>query len=123
MNPDAIDALKPADTDMQQECIELILHAGSAHAAFVRAIEQAHHHNFAHAHSLMDEGQRELVLASTAQTKILASNAWRTAHIDLISVHAQDHLMMAKGLESQAKELVNIYEMLSSAGILREESA
>ena len=113
---------QPADA-AHPECIELILHAGSARAAFSRAIERARHQDFARAHVLMDEGRGELALASAAQTKILASSVRGTAHLDLILVHAQDHLMMAKGLEPQAEELVNIYELLSTVGAREGGSA
>ena len=66
---------------------------------------------FAEAEEKLEEADKELVLAHQAQTDLLQEfSRGTTIEIQIIMVHAQDHLMTTMTLLEVAKEMEHLYK-------------
>ncbi|WP_270286505.1 PTS lactose/cellobiose transporter subunit IIA [Enterococcus casseliflavus] len=100
----------------------LILNAGNSKSKSIMAIESAREFNFIEAKSLIEEASEDLRLAHQMQTDMIQKQAkGEEVNVDVILIHAQDHLTMATLMLDQAQEFINIYEMLNSFSKLKEE--
>lgn len=100
----------------------LILNAGNSKSKSMMAIESARAFNFTEAKSLIEEASEDLRLAHQMQTDMIQKQAkGEKVNIDVILIHAQDHLTMATLMLDQAQEFINIYEMLNSFSKLKED--
>lgn len=81
----------------------IIATAGEARSDAFRALEAAKVGDFAHADELMAQAEEHLRLAHAAQTELLSREAaGEHVPVDIMLVHAQDHLMTS----SLARELI-----------------
>lgn len=97
--------------ELQQVAFEIILHSGSArtkvHEAF-GAMRQGE--NFK-AEKLLEEANQELLLAHKSQTNLLQEYAGgEKIDMEIIMVHAQDHLMTTMTLREVAIEMNYLYQ-------------
>lgn len=100
----------------------LILNAGNSKSKSIMAIESAREFNFIEAKSLIEEASEDLRLAHQMQTDMIQKQAkGEEVNVDVILIHAQDHLTMATLMLDQAQEFINIYEMLNSFSKLKED--
>lgn len=91
----------------------LILNAGNARSKSLMAIEAARDGDFEQAEELVKEAEKDLRLAHQTQTDLIQKEAnGHTLAVNLILVHAQDHLTMAMIMVDQAKEFIHIYRLL-----------
>ena len=103
--------------DPQQEtrCLELIVHAGNGRAQAFAALEAAKVGDFTLAAERMAGSERELGMAHTAQTQLLAGEAQGVGMApSLLLVHAQDQLMTAIAERGLIGELIELYHRLGS---------
>lgn len=92
----------------------LILNAGNARSKSLMAIEAARDGDFNQAEELVKEAEKDLRLAHQTQTDLIQKEAnGHTLVVNLILVHAQDHLTMAMIMIDQAKEFIHIYRLLN----------
>ncbi|WP_416327554.1 PTS lactose/cellobiose transporter subunit IIA [[Eubacterium] hominis] len=91
----------------------LILHAGDSKSKSLMAIEEARAFNFEEARRLVKEAQENLKIAHQTQTELIQSVAkGGNVNVDVLLVHAQDHLTTAMIMVDQAQEFIHIYELL-----------
>ncbi|CAH0435543.1 PTS lactose/cellobiose transporter subunit IIA [Clostridium neonatale] len=96
-----------------ESSFELILNAGNSKSKSLMAIESAREFNFEEAESLIKEAAEDLKAAHNSQTEMIQGEArGEKQDINVILIHAQDHLTTAMIMLEQAKEFTNIYRIL-----------
>lgn len=105
--------------DSSDTRFEIILNAGNSESASLMAIEAAREYRFGDAKKEYEEAVKELHLAHQTQTSLLQDEArGESIEMDILMVHAQDHITMASILKEVANEFINVYEELKE---LKEE--
>ncbi|MDX7986952.1 PTS lactose/cellobiose transporter subunit IIA [Xenorhabdus sp. 12] len=100
-------------TDFEQQIIELLLHAGSARSSALMALQQAKEGNFQQAEALMEESGQATRAAHVIQTTLIGlDEGCGKLPINLITVHAQDHLMNAMVIQDLANNMIDLYRRL-----------
>lgn len=93
---------------------ELILNAGNSKSKSLMAIECAREFNFEEAENLVKEAADDLKSAHKSQTELIQGEArGEKQEINVILIHAQDHLTTAMIMIEQAKEFINVYKILN----------
>ena len=90
----------------------LILNVGNAKSKSLMAIEAAREFDFEEAYSLVKEAEEDLRLAQTQTDLIQGEARGEKSDINIILIHAQDHLTTAMIMIDQAKEFIHVYELL-----------
>lgn len=91
----------------------LILHAGNAKSKALMAIEEAREYNFDEANKLLEEASQDLKQAHQIQTDLIQKEAQEIkTEVNVMLVHAQDHLTTAMIMLDQAQEFINIYQLI-----------
>ncbi|MEG0709847.1 MAG: PTS lactose/cellobiose transporter subunit IIA [Longicatena sp.] len=93
----------------------LILNAGNSKSKSLMAIEEARDYNFEEAKKLVKEAEADLHIAHQMQTTMIQSEAkGDKSDVNIMMVHAQDHLTTAMIMIDQANEFIHIYQILES---------
>lgn len=91
----------------------LILHAGNSRSLSINAVKDAENGNFKVAKEKLKEADHELQLAHTVQTTMLQAEADGAENeINLLMIHAQDHLSMALSQKEVSRQILRVYERL-----------
>ena len=100
--------------DLYEMAFGLILNAGNSKSKSMMAIEAAREFEFEEAEKLVAEAEEDLRAAHQTQTDLIQGEA-RSEKMDLnlIIVHAQDHLTTAMIMIDQANEFINLYRLIS----------
>ncbi|HFF2554310.1 TPA: PTS lactose/cellobiose transporter subunit IIA [Listeria monocytogenes] len=99
----------------------LILNAGNSKSKSLMAIEAAREFNFDEAENLIKDAKEDLKLAHKMQTNMIQAQAkGEQQDVNVILVHAQDHLTMATIMIDQGYEFINIYKILDN--LLKKEN-
>lgn len=99
----------------------LILNAGNSKSKSLMAIEEAREFQFANAEALIKEAEADLHLAHQSQTDLIQAEArGASSEVNLMMIHAQDHLTTAMIQLDQAKEFLHIYGLLAKV-LTKEE--
>ena len=89
----------------------IIAHAGDARSYAFGALEAAKKGNFEEADALLQKSRDAAVEAHHMQTALLTKEAnGNKAMVDMLLVHAQDHLMTSMLAVELMKELIEIYK-------------
>lgn len=97
----------------QMVAFTLILHSGNARALVHEAMDAMREGKFDEADQKLQEAEDELTLAHQSQTELLQEFSRGTEiEIQIIMVHAQDHLMTTMTLKEVALELEHVYKKL-----------
>lgn len=100
-------------TESQMVAFTIISYAGMSRAAVHEAMDAMRAGNFDLAKKKLQEADDQMVEAHKAQTDLLHEFANGTEiEIQIIMVHAQDHLMTTMTLKETAEEMLKTYEML-----------
>lgn len=92
---------------------QLIMNAGNSKSASVMAQEAAKKFDFERADQHLKEAELEMRKAHQCQIDMIQQEAQGTpVEVNIILVHAQDHLTMAMMAMDQAKELIEVYKIL-----------
>ena len=92
----------------------LILNAGNSKAKSMEAIESAKKFDFDSASKLLKEAEEELRLAHKLQTGMISQEAGgEKVDVNIIMVHAQDHLTTAMIIMNQAEEFISLYKTIN----------
>lgn len=99
---------------------EIVLHAGNAESSALMAMEAAREHRFDEADALQMEAANELSEAHRLHTGVLSLAAGGTRiEMDVLLVHAQDHLSMATVLQEVSGEIIalnkRVFQLESAA--------
>lgn len=82
--------------DLESAVMSLIVEAGNARGAAFSALEKAKQKQFDEADSLLKQAEESMTKAHNQQTQLLSAEANGTIdQVNLLTVHAQDHLMTA----------------------------
>jgi PTS system cellobiose-specific IIA component len=89
----------------------IIAHAGDARSYAFGALEAAKAGNFEEAEALLKQSNDAAVEAHHMQTELLVNEAnGNKTPVDVLLVHAQDHLMTSMLAVELIKELITIYK-------------
>lgn len=99
--------------DLQMAAFEIILNSGNARTIVHEGFDAMREGNFELASQKLDEANEELLLAHKAQTHLLQEYASGTEiKIEIIMVHAQDHLMTTMTLREVALEMLELHKKI-----------
>lgn len=103
------------DPEEYQKAFAMISHAGNAKSNVMLAIRAAREGEAAKARDLLAEANNDLDEAHRTQTKMLTEEArGNPVHVNIILVHAQDHLTGAILVRDLAEEFIQIHEKLAA---------
>ncbi|WP_368901154.1 PTS cellobiose transporter subunit IIA [Oceanobacillus oncorhynchi] len=98
---------------IQSVAFEIILHSGSSRTMIHEAFAMMRNNEFKNAADKLDEANEEVLLAHQSQTALLQQySSGETINMEIIMVHAQDHLMTTMTLREVALEMLYLYEKL-----------
>ncbi|WP_127850083.1 PTS lactose/cellobiose transporter subunit IIA [Lacticaseibacillus hulanensis] len=94
--------------------MSLIMAGGNAKSSAFEAIYAAKKGDFDEAHAKLKEADNFMVDAHNAQTNMLTQEAQGNhVKVNLLMVHAQDHVMNAITFRDLAGEIVTLYERVA----------
>lgn len=97
--------------ELTEIAFQIILHAGNGRSSAMEAIQEAKEGNFEKADNLMKEAGEELAIAHGYHSRLLQKEAsGKSAPVNVILIHAQDHLMTAITVKDLALEFVELYK-------------
>lgn len=89
----------------------IIANAGDARSYAFGALEEAKKGNFEEAEELLKQSDEAATLAHKAQTELLFKEAnGEKTPVDVLLVHAQDHLMTSMLAVELIKEMITLYK-------------
>lgn len=92
---------------------QLIMNAGNSKSLYLMAMESAREFKFGEAEKYLQEAETEMRAAHQTQIEMIQQEAQgKPVAVNIILVHAQDHLTMAMMAKEQAVETVNLYKMI-----------
>lgn len=102
--------------EIQVVAFEIILHSGTARTSIHDAFKKMRENNYKEAEQLLDEANQEITLAHQSQTDLLQKYAsGESINMEIIMVHAQDHLMTTMTLKEVAIEMLHLYQKVNDA--------
>lgn len=100
--------------ELQMVAFEIILNSGNARTLVHEAFASMRESDFEKAQQLLDESNEALVLAHQSQTGLLQQYANGVdVKMEVIMVHAQDHLMTTMTLREVALEMMHLYQKIN----------
>lgn len=120
-------AEKQTPEQKEQETLEaamgLIANGGNAKSLAFEAIRLAKKGDIAGSRAKLAESDKSLNEAHNSQTGMLTKEAQGDhTKVTLLVVHSQDHLMNAITFRDLAGEMVDLYEKLFNANVLKKEA-
>lgn len=101
--------------DMESIVMALIIHAGEARSAAMQALQAARKHDWNEADALLEQAKIAAREAHHIQTSLIgADEGCGKIPVNLIMVHAQDHLMNAMLCRDLVEELVYLHRELQA---------
>ncbi|MDN3954757.1 PTS cellobiose transporter subunit IIA [Sporolactobacillus laevolacticus] len=98
------------DENLQVVAFDIILHSGSARAMVHEAFKFMREGNFEMADAKLADANQELLKAHKSQTQLLQDYAkGKKIEMEIIMIHAQDHLMTTMTLREVAIEMEHLY--------------
>lgn len=101
------------DTTKPTEKISMILiaNSGDARSFAFGALEEARKRNFEKSDTMMKKSDEASLKAHKAQTELLSSEAQGVKNeINILLIHAQDHLMTSMLAQDLIKEMILLYK-------------
>lgn len=97
--------------ELQLTAFDIILHSGHAQTLIHETFGLMRGGEFEKADAQLESANEEILLAHKAQTKLLKDYAGgKKIEMEIIMVHAQDHLMTTMTLLTVAKEMEYLYK-------------
>ena len=95
--------------EMEQIIMDLVVNGGMARSLAIEAIRNARQGNFEEADKLMKESAETLSKAHEVQTELITKEAGgEHMEVQLLMVHAQDHVMNAMTVYDLAVEIIEL---------------
>lgn len=99
--------------EMYEIAFQIIVHAGESRTLSTEAMDAAEKYDFDKAEELFEKANEEFLACHQIQTDMLTSEAnGEKNEINVIFIHAQDHLTMATMAMDNAKRLVTMYKKM-----------
>lgn len=93
----------------------IIVHAGESRSLSSEAMDAAENYDFEKAEELLQKANEEFLECHEVQTDMLTREAnGEENKINIILIHAQDHLTMATMAMDNAKRLVGLYKKIKN---------
>lgn len=103
------------EEELQLAAFEIILHSGTARTYVHEAFDAMKKSKFEVVEETLATADEELLQAHHAQTDLLQKYARGTEiKIEIIMVHAQDHLMTTMTLKEVAIEMMHMYKRINA---------
>lgn len=105
-----------AEEEMSQEMISfgIVASAGEARSLAYEALKEAKEGNFDKADELMAKSKEASLGAHHSQTALLSKEASGDhTPVDVLLVHAQDHLMTSMLAQELIQELIDLYKKMA----------
>lgn len=100
--------------ELQLAAFEIILNSGNARAIVHEAFAAMREGNYELAEQKLQESNDEFLKAHQAQTHLLQEYAGgKEVKVEIIMVHAQDHLMTTMTLREVALEMLALYQKVN----------
>lgn len=97
--------------EIQEVAFNTILRSGEARTMVHEAFQDMRNSRYEEAQERLAQSNEKLIEAHQAQTKLLQRNAkGEDINMEIIMVHAQDHLMSTMTLREVAVEMLVFYE-------------
>ena len=104
------------DESKYENALQIILHAGNAKSAALMAIDAAHDGDFEEAEKQLAEAQSEMSAAHKMQFELTQAEAnGNEVDINIILIHAEDHLTMAIMASDFAERFIELYRISTRA--------
>lgn len=101
------------DESKYQVAFDLILKAGNAKSNSMMAIDMAKEFDFENAKKYLEEAENEMRGAHALQIGMIQEEArGNPVDVNIILVHAQDHMTMAIMAKDMAEQFVDLYETI-----------
>ncbi|AVM70079.1 PTS cellobiose transporter subunit IIA [Lachnospiraceae bacterium oral taxon 500] len=101
------------DETKYEKAFNLIINAGNAKSLALMAVEAAREFDFEEAEKNLKEAAKEFHQAHQAQSDMIQGEAkGQSVELNIILVHAQDHLTMATMAQDNAQEFINLYRLV-----------
>lgn len=98
--------------ELDSVAFELILYAGNGRSYAMEAIQEAKKGNFDEAEEMLKKATEELGKAHGFQTKLIQQEAdGKSNPVNILLIHAQDHLMTAMTVRDLATEIVELHKL------------
>ncbi|MGT2960276.1 PTS cellobiose transporter subunit IIA [Streptococcus caballi] len=99
--------------ELQMAAFEIILNSGNARSIVHEAFDAMRQGDYDLAGQKLEEANEGFLLAHNAQTHLLQEYASGTEiNVEIIMVHAQDHLMTTMTLREVALEMLELYKKI-----------
>lgn len=103
------------EQNMEQIIMEMVVNGGDARSKALEAIQAARHKDFAQAAQLMNECETALAKAHQVQTEMIVKELnGEGQSVQLLMVHAQDHMMNAMTVRDLAEQIIEILKEMKS---------
>lgn len=103
-----------SNEELQVAAFTIIFHSGNARTKIHEAFEKMREDKFDEADVDLNEAKEEVLLAHKSQTELLQEYAsGKKIEMEIIMVHAQDHLMTTMTLQEVAEEMKFLYKQNS----------
>lgn len=98
----------------EQYAFQLILHSGNARSIAYEALEKAKTEQLEESFSMMEEAKKELIEAQKIHAEMLRimANDEEEIKIDLLLMHAEDHIASSAVVVDMTKEIITLYQKL-----------
>ena len=97
--------------ETEQIAFSIILHAGDARSHALEALRYAREHKFVEAGESIAQAKVKLIAAHHIQTDLLQAEArGEKQEINLLLIHAQDHLMTAILAKDLIEEMILMFK-------------
>lgn len=109
--------------DLENTIMELLVHAGSARSHAMMALQHARGGDFTAAQQAMAESRDAVSHAHRMQTELIGlDEGCGKIPVNLITVHAQDHLMNAMVIQDLAIDMIELYRRLPPVTTRQEDT-
>ena len=97
--------------EMEQVAFSIIIHAGDARGYALEALRYAREQKFTEAAESISQAKEQLIAAHQIQTELLQGEArGEKQEINLLLIHAQDHLMTAILAKDLIEEMILMFK-------------
>lgn len=102
------------DEEIMEVVMTLIMHGGDARSSALEAIAAARKNDVKRAQEKLDGAAQSIKIAHDIQTELLAKEAaGEDVNINLLLIHAGDHVMNAMTYHDLADEILKLYQRIN----------
>lgn len=100
--------------EIMEVVMTLIMHGGDARSGSMEAIHAAKANDYELAQKKLDSADDSIKQAHIVQTDLLTQEAsGKSVEINLLLIHAEDHLMNAMTYRDLAEEMIELYKRVN----------